>query len=279
MHRSTGGGKIGLRGIIKAQFSLFTILPAHCGTKEIEALSRHFYLIPIIGAFFGLVAGGLFLLSNHFLSGLMAAVLTLLLVHALNRFLHIDGLSDLGDGLLAGGGREKKVAVMKDSRSGAGGIAYVLFFELLAVASLAAVGEEDKALWFLAPFVTEVLCKNAVVACAASGRPVEGLGGLFVRNTKGWAPLLSTILSLIIILPLAVSISPLWGCECPFQMLVIIFSMVLASLMSGLIMAKVAMRNFAMVNGDVLGATNEIARPVILIILLVVLRCFELVQW
>jgi cobalamin synthase len=47
----------------------------------------------------------------------------------------------------------------------------------------------------------------------------------------------------------------------------------------GVLVARVAERNFGMVNGDVLGATNEMARPFILITMFVVLRCFELAPW
>lgn len=244
-----------------------------------EALSKRFYLIPIIGAFFGLAAAGVFLLTNYFVDELVAAVLALLCVHALNRFLHIDGLSDLGDGLLAGGTREKKVAAMKDSRTGAGGVAYVLFFELLAVAALSLAGEGSWPLWLFAPFAAEVLAKNALVACAASGRPAEGLGGIFVRNTKGTAPAWSVLLSLLLVLPLGIALAPFWGCSCPFKAATVVLSMVLASLVVGVLVARVAMRRFGMVNGDVLGATNEIARPFILIAMFVVLRCFELAQW
>lgn len=257
---------------------MFTIIPADCTGEEVEALSRRFWLIPIIGAFFGLVAGGVFFLTSYFVDGLVAAVLALLCVHALNRFLHIDGLSDLGDGLLAGGTKEKKVAAMKDSRSGAGGIAYVLFFELLSVAALSVVGDGNMALWFFAPFAAEVLAKNALVACATSGTPAEGLAGIFVRHTKGAASLWSVLLSLAIMLPVGLLLAPSWGC-CLLKAGTVVLSMVLVSLVVGVLVARVAERNFGMVNGDVLGATNEMARPFILITMFVVLRCFELAPW
>jgi adenosylcobinamide-GDP ribazoletransferase len=234
-----------------------------------------FWLVPIIGAFFGLVAGASFFILNWAIGGFIAAVSALLLVHVLNRFLHIDGLSDLGDGLLSGGGQEKKVAAMKDSRTGAGGVAYVLFFELLYVAALFTLAGEDMALWLFAPFAAEVLAKNALVTCAASGRPAEGLAGIFVRNTTEGAVVPSTALSLLLVLPLGLLLASTWGC-CVFKNMTIILSMVLISIVVGYLMARIARRNFGMVNGDVLGATNEIARPMILITMLVVMTCLEL---
>jgi adenosylcobinamide-GDP ribazoletransferase len=213
---------------------------------------------------------------NWAIGGFVAAVVALLLVHMLNRFLHLDGLSDLGDGLLSGGGPDKKVAAMKDSRSGAGGVAYVLFFELLAVASLSTLAGEEAVLWFFAPFAAEVLAKNALVTCAASGRPAEGMAGIFVRNTTEGAVVPSMLLSLLLVLPLGLLLAYVWGC-CPYVITTAVLSMVLVSILVGYIMARVAKRNFGLVNGDVLGATNEIARPMILIIMFVVLRCLELV--
>ncbi len=230
--------------------------------------------MPIIGAFFGLVAGGAFFVLNWAAGGFIAAVAALLLVHLLNRFLHIDGLSDLGDGLLSGGNQEKKVAAMKDSRSGAGGIAYVLFFELLSVAALYTLAGEDMGIWLFAPFAAEVLAKTALLTCAAAGKPAEGLAGIFVRNTPEGAVIPAMALSLLLVVPLGMLLAPTWGC-CVFKTLTIVLSMLLVSILVGYLMAKLAKRNFGMVNGDVLGATNEIARPLVLITMIVVMTCLE----
>jgi adenosylcobinamide-GDP ribazoletransferase len=47
---------------------------------------------------------------------------------------------------------------------------------------------------------------------------------------------------------------------------------VLAAVVSALIMVAVAHRNFGGVTGDVLGATNELVRMVVVVVLLAVLR-------
>ncbi len=39
-------------------------------------------------------------------------------------------------------------------------------------------------------------------------------------------------------------------------------------------MARTANRNFGMVNGDILGATNEIARPVVMFIMMVMFTLY-----
>jgi adenosylcobinamide-GDP ribazoletransferase len=232
----------------------------------------------VVGLFFGLVAGCLFFILNLLLGSLISAIIALLAVHMLNRFLHIDGLSDLGDGLLAGGSKEKKIAAMKDSRSGVGGVAYLFFFELLAVAAIAQLSGQPQAIWLFAPLAAEVLAKNALLTAAASGESAPGLAGIFVKNTEEKAAAFSLALSLLIIIPIALLLTPFthW---CLFWTLTVCLAMALVSTLVGYIVAKVAMRNFGMVNGDVLGATNEISRPVVLITLLVVVKCLESVPW
>ena len=260
---------------MKTQFSLFTIIPANASGEEVEALSKRFWLVPLVGLFFGAAAGSLFFALNHVLDPLVSAVIALLAVHMLNRFLHIDGLSDLGDGLLAGGSKEKKIAAMKDSRSGVGGVAYLFFFELLAVAALAQLSPQPQAIWFFAPLAAEVLAKNALLTAAATGEPAQGLAGIFVKNTQERAVAPSLALSLLVISAIALALTPFthW---CLLWTLTVCLAMALVSTLVGFIVARVAMRNFGMVNGDVLGATNEISRPMILITLLVVVKCLEL---
>ena len=241
-------------------------------------MAHRFWSVPIVGLFFGCVAGLAFLLADQVFSSLVAALLALLFVHGLNRFLHVDGLSDLGDGLLAGGSKEKKLAAMKDSRSGAGGIAYLFFFESLSVLALAMFANQPLALLFLIPLMAEVLAKNALVACASVGKPSEGMGGIFVRNAKGGTAFASAVLSFFIISVLGYFLKPYSGWS-DIWVVVIGLSLVLVSSLVGAVLAKLAMRSFGIVNGDVLGATNEIARPIVLMTLVLVIRCLESVRW
>jgi cobalamin synthase len=51
----------------------------------------------------------------------------------------------------------------------------------------------------------------------------------------------------------------------------VIFAMVVASTLTGWVMSKVALRNFGCVNGDVMGATNELGKAAVLLTALAVL--------
>ncbi len=248
--------------------TLFTIIPARNESGDVEDLSRSFYLILIIGLTYGLLAGGIMYLVSERTSVLLASALTLAAVHMLNRFLHLDGLSDLGDGMVCGGDAERRMAAMKDSKTGAGGLGYVMVFSLLSFAALGSLW--GVGLLFL-PLIAEIMNKNAVVLCAFGGKAREGLGNVFVSNTRGRQAALSLLLSLLlafgIVFILDLLLFQAWGIE---RMVVLAVSGALVSASVGLGMSRVAERNFGAVNGDVLGATNEICRPLVLMTMLLV---------
>ena len=46
----------GVFSAVKGMFSFFTMLPLNIGWKEMNAMNRKFWLVPIIGLFYGLLA-------------------------------------------------------------------------------------------------------------------------------------------------------------------------------------------------------------------------------
>ena len=251
--------------MVKSQFSLFTILPVDVSGEEVEFLSRHFWLVPLIGLLFGLLAGGLFLFLTNIFSSLVSAILVIIAVHIVNRFLHFDGLIDLGDGLVATGTQEKKLAAMKDTRVGAGGVSYGILITVLIIGSLASL----PSYLFLVPLAMEVLAKNSLLTVAAFGKEREGLGSLFVRNTKPSAALASLLFSIALLAPFAL-LSIYSGAEA-FRTVIVVLAMALTSTAAGWVMSVVARRSFGCVNGDVLGATNELGKAAVLLVALAVI--------
>lgn len=245
---------------------MFTVIPAKVGGKDVDELSRKFYLIVFVGALYGLLAAGIFHLGQGLLSVAVLAAVVLAVFHLMNRFLHLDGLSDFGDGMVCGGNAERRMAAMKDSKTGAGGVGYALVFTLLSFAALASLTGRAELLFL--PLIAEIMNKNAMVFCAYGGKAREGLGNAFVSNTRGKQAVASLVLSVLLALGLSVLLdlpTAYWGWE-----MAIWFAVAggLVSSIAGLVMSSVAMKNFGAVNGDVMGATNEISRPVVLIAML-----------
>lgn len=201
------------------------------------------------------------------ISAMVAAALALAAMHILNRFLHLDGLSDLGDGMVCGGDAERRRAAMKDSKTGAGGVGYVMVFSLLSFAALASLTGRMELLSI--PLVVEISNKNALVVCAAYGKAREGLGNPFISNTGTRQAAISLVLAFLLSIGLLSAFNYVladgWVLG---DMVALVLTGLWASIAVGWFMSYLAEKNFGAVNGDVLGATNEISRPVVLIALL-----------
>jgi len=248
--------------------TLFTIIPARNDGKDVEELSRNLHLILFIGVLYGLLVGGIMYLAAEPLSVLLAAAAAFAALHLLNRFLHLDGLSDLGDGMVCGGNAERRLAAMKDSKTGAGGVGYVITFSLL---SFAALGSLWGPALILLPLVAEIMNKNALVLCASAGKSREGLGNLFVSNTGRKQALLSVLMAIALSIGLMLILNFFLGAWSLPRIIALAITGALISSLVGWGMSRLAQKNFGAVNGDVLGATNEICRPLVLMALMLVL--------
>ena len=87
--------------------------------------------------------------------------------------LHEDGLSDTADGLFGGWTRERRLEIMKDSRSGSYGVAALVLVTLLRWTALAAVLEAGG--WAL-PLAVAVLSRVPMVVLMAWLPNARGAG-------------------------------------------------------------------------------------------------------
>ncbi|WP_300681024.1 adenosylcobinamide-GDP ribazoletransferase [Nocardioides sp.] len=128
------------------------------------------------------------LLLGHWLT-LPPLVSALLAVGAAvlgNRAFHLDGLSDVVDGMSASFDRERSLAVMKSGTSGPAGVIAMILVVGLQVAALAALAASPH--WWQAALLAGVaLCVSriALATCCARGnvpaRP-DGLGRLYTQT-------------------------------------------------------------------------------------------------
>ena len=250
---------------LKGMFSFYTMIRLDITQKDMDDMDNHFYLVPLVGIFYGLLAVGFLRLFTEFLPIFPAAVLTLFIIHAMNRFLHIDGTIDVGDGLVVSGTREDHLRALKDTRIGAGGMAFAFFVIILSVAAMSSL------YWglILVPFVAEMFAKNSTVSAAAFGVAGEGMAGNSVRATLPKHIIISTFISALAVVLYTLFISEMGWFDLDLEKGFIVLSVIAAvSIITGLIMSAIAKKNFGMVNGDVLGATNEISRAVTMLMML-----------
>jgi adenosylcobinamide-GDP ribazoletransferase len=225
-----------------------TILPLG-KAQDLSYFARRLYLYPVAGY----VVGGIAALAVWSLGhSALAAALALALTLVLTGFHHFDGLLDLGDAWMAQGDRAKRIQALTDRQVGAGGIGMVLVTTLLAFGALLSVPSAAVAI-----LSAEVCAKVAMAIVSIFGKPFkEGIQSYLHQYTRPWFfwP------ALLFFLPLLLFI------RVEHLLVLAVVVLIIAALM-----VESSRRLFGGVNGDMVGATNEITRALTLVALAVVL--------
>jgi len=251
---------------IKAGIGFLTTIPVKSGKEDFTILFNNVYLFVACGAVIGVILGFTGFVLQAFLPPALVPVLAVAAVFLLTGINHLDGLSDMGDGLIASGTKEKKIAAMKDVHAGAGGILFIgmdLLFLFSAISLFAGYG--GIAL-FMGLLVAEMCAKASMTTVAAFGKSLHpGMGSLLVDGTRMGHYVLGVLIAFAVsglaagLLPPLLGYSGLELVRC-LQFTVAGFLAVAVSLVAGLLLADMAGKNFGGVNGDVMGAANEIGR-------------------
>ena len=122
--------------------AFLTILPVR-PRGDAGALGAAAGWFPAVGALVGLAAGGAWIATEPALGAGVAGALALVVMVVLTGALHQDGLADCADGLGVRGDRTWRLAVMRDSSTGAFGVTAVVLWGLLLASALGAVPHDD----------------------------------------------------------------------------------------------------------------------------------------
>lgn len=222
-----------------------TVLPLG-KTRDFSEFARHSWLYPLAGYVTGGIAAALVYFIGQPLISAAVAIAALFLLSGCN---HLDGLVDLGDGLMAHGSRESRVRALTDRQIGTGGLALALSVTLIAFSSLAAAPCIACAL-----VMAEVGAKFSMALLSTIGEPFrEGLHASIQKQSRPYFPLLAAVLCTPLVLlpvgPLELALGAAAMAACPAALLFI------------------SRKLFGGVNGDVVGASNEITRAVILAVI------------
>ena len=239
---------------LKNLLSFLTVLPVRMDENMLSDCARYMWLFPIIGALIGVIAGVFGLVLYLFLPGIVIGALVLGALLLLTGLHHTDGLLDFGDGVMAHGTPEHKIEVMHDQLTGAGGL--TLGMMTLLVSALA-FSQLNANVIVQSVIVVEVSAKLAMVVGAWAGKSVhKGMASTFLDVMHG--KLGNARLAAAVLISLFVAMLLLWlnGAI-----------VVLVACVAGLVMVEIAHRHFKGVTGDVLGATNELARLVAVVVL------------
>ncbi|WP_297068045.1 adenosylcobinamide-GDP ribazoletransferase [Thermococcus sp.] len=177
----------------------------------------------------------------------LANILAVLALYLTIGLLHLDGLADWADGIMAKGDRERKVMAMKDLNTGIAGVFAVVMVLFLQVYAL-------PLLPFYAIFLAELNSKFAMLLAMAAKNPLgEGLGAYFMEGMNRRQLAVGVLLYTLLYAPVAfyspITLTGLLG------------------IAFGTYVIKLSLNNFGGINGDCLGAVAEITRAGTLLVL------------
>lgn len=168
----------------KIAIAFLTILPVRLPAElPADGLKRSAGFFPLAGWLIGgVLAGCAWVFVWAALPPLVSAVLLVACGAWLTRGLHLDGLADLLDGLGGGQTPERRLAIMKDSATGAFGVIGLVLLLVLKAACLAALVATEGELLFFALFAAPVAARWAMTTLACDTQyPREiGTGHAFV---------------------------------------------------------------------------------------------------
>jgi len=242
------------------------------GPKEVDvgALARRQYMLPItgfvIGSIVSIVALLIFEIPGDTTGIMLESLGIILFLYLLTGLIHLEGLADFGDGLMASGTQERKRQAMKDVSLGAAGV-FFLVAALLSLFILVThldgwVGSPALTLLFdRIPLVwglilAEMSAKLAMMTVMSIGPSShQGMGSAFVSAASPGKLLAGIMMAVLIAFALC-------GIYC---------ITVLLGLVAGIIVAVEARRHFGGVGGDSFGAANEFGRILALLAWVVLL--------
>jgi adenosylcobinamide-GDP ribazoletransferase len=258
-----------------AVLSFLTRIPL--GARDFGKVADHQCLFPLAGALIGFLVYLPALALFTIFPAEIGALLTLLVLYMVTGLLHLDGLGDFSDGLMAAGDRKRKIAVLKDPRVGTAGVFSIIVVLLLVLICLRAVwplAGDRHLLCLSAPgppaggweflgltvpgfslaavlMTSEVSAKLAMNTCIFLGKRAHtGMGSVFTERSgaNGYAAAFASAALICLVLA---------GPR---------FFVFITGVLAGALVAAAANRAFGGASGDSMGAANEVARAATLLL-------------
>lgn len=275
--------------VFRDLLSFLTIIPVGGKENFIFTTAENMYLFPLVGGLIGLFAGLYFLASNaivgfllgllnvyvalpvNLLATLIPAAMTIAFLLVMTGLQHFDGLIDLGNAVGIRNLHDRKMKAHEWTVT-YGGAVLALVVEGSAVAGLLFVVRGSMDLWlvFSAVILAELSAKLAMVTIVWIGKPShKGLGSIFLAKAKKKKNFIAYALSALLVYPVFYFAGyPILGLAA--------VALVFVSVPVAFMMKKVSEGVFGGVSGDMIGATNEVARAITLILFAVVLLVMAL---
>jgi adenosylcobinamide-GDP ribazoletransferase len=235
--------------MLRLALSFLTTLPVRAPSVPPGSLGRAAPWFPVVGVIVGALLAAAWWGLGYVFPPVLSAVLLVALWAALTGGLHLDGLADCGDGLLAAVPPERRLEIMRDPRLGTFGGLSLFLFLLLKVFTVAALPASPLGYYalLLAPALARWLILT--VARQPSARP----GGMGAAFGQGLTP---AALAVAAVLPVVLVVGGGWRG----------LGAAAAALLVVLIVSRVARARLGGVTGEVLGLTVELSELAVLLV-------------
>lgn len=262
-------------------FQFLTIVPIRVsGTVSERDIARSAAFFPLVGAFQGLLAALAALLLIKVFPPDITSGLVLLLLTASSGGFDLDGLADMADALSvkatgnAQADQERRLAVMKDSSTGAMGVLALIMSILLKFLFIHRLFLDNSiftgaSVLFLMPVFSKWITVPAMYHGISARR--DGLGRIFLNNVKkNTVAFASALLLLIYIAVAELHLSKAYG-QGSITLFFILFALFyLLSFLS----VRFSAKRFGGLTGDVFGALSEISEILFLAVITLWLQHF-----
>lgn len=240
---------------IRSGFGFFSRIPIGLSMDGLNELVKKNYIFIFIACIIGGIIGGFGYISIQLFPPFLSAGLILFFIYFITGFNHLDGLMDFGDGWLVHGSMEKKINAMKDVFVGAGGVGFCVLYLIVLYAALIEVIHFSKNTHFIfiVLLVSEIGAKQSILTIIQFGTPVhKGFGSMMTDGATNINYMIGLIISVVV---------------CFFILEISIIALVV-SIGFSFILLYIFNKNFGGINGDCIGASNEISRLVMLIVII-----------
>ncbi len=216
-------------------------------------LSATVWVFPVVGALVGLVGGLMFTAFDWAGAPVwISAIAAISAMYALTGGLHEDGLADVADGFGGGISRDRKLAIMRDSRIGTYGVSALIFSIGFRVAALTSIAESGFTVFAL--ILAGAISRSAIGPVMAL-LPQARLDGLSAvagqpRSSQAW-------------LGVAIAFAIAWG----FAELSDVLVAICVTAVVVTAVATIAKRQIGGQTGDVLGAVAQVAEVAVFVTL------------
>ncbi|VEH08882.1 adenosylcobinamide-GDP ribazoletransferase [Corynebacterium kutscheri] len=237
--------------------SLVTIIPVRTNTTFDRITGgRILASLPFVGAIVGLL--GLALISTGLLLHLSATLIAVTVVvcwQLFNRFMHLDGLSDVADALGSYAPAKKAQEILADPHLGLIGGASAVLVLFIQIFSLSTLIESQ---WYLLIVPAAIASRiGALIGCHQKFSPMKptGFAALMVGTVRSWWIIAWILLSIVL----------------GYVLLPAVFAWLIFSIIGALVItvcaARHCARRFGGLNGDTNGFLIMLTESVILFFL------------